>query len=182
MKRDEWLAQPPIGDIAPLQTPVSRVVIIHTASEPCYKTPQCMTQVRNIQMFHIEGRSWFDIAYNFLVGGDGVAYIGRGWDAEGAHTKTYNNVSIGIAFIGTFVNTRPPDVQILAARKLIEVGVTNNKISKTYILNAHCQLYQSASPGYYLYEDMQNWGHLETGKTAFSCDNSFTNLTDGIQQ
>lgn len=178
MARDEWLAQPPVGHLDPLQTPVPRVVITHTASESCHTTPKCMIAVRNIQMFHIEGRSWYDIGYNFLVGGDGVAYIGRGWDAIGAHTKTFNNVSIGIAFIGTFVTSKPPDVQIAAAKKLIEVGITNNKISKSYVLNAHCQLYSTASPGYYLYLDMKTWGHLETGKTAFSCENSFANFTD----
>lgn len=42
--------------------------------------------VRQIQTFHIESRGWFDIGYNFLIGGDGAAYEGRGWKTEGAHT------------------------------------------------------------------------------------------------
>ena len=32
--RNEWLAQPPLGDLDPLVTPVPRVIITHTASEP----------------------------------------------------------------------------------------------------------------------------------------------------
>lgn len=35
-----------------------------------------------MQTFHIESRGWGDIAYNFLVGGDGSIYVGRGWDTE----------------------------------------------------------------------------------------------------
>jgi hypothetical protein len=30
---------------------------------------------------------WGDIAYNFMVGGDGAVYEGRGWDKQGAHSE-----------------------------------------------------------------------------------------------
>lgn len=40
-----------------------------------------------MQTYHIESKSWDDIGYNFLVGGDGSVYEGRGWDKQGAHTK-----------------------------------------------------------------------------------------------
>jgi hypothetical protein len=45
-------------------------------------------------------RNFSDIAYNFLVGGDGKIYEGRGWDAEGAFARGFNKKSLGIAFIG----------------------------------------------------------------------------------
>ena len=35
---------------------------------------------------------WPDIGYNYLVGEDGQAYEGRGWNKEGAHTYGYNDV------------------------------------------------------------------------------------------
>lgn len=35
----------------------------------------------------MESKNWDDIGYNFLVGGDGEVYEGRGWDKQGAHTK-----------------------------------------------------------------------------------------------
>ena len=41
-----------------------------------------------------------DIAYNFLVGGDGQTYEGRGWNVTGAFAPEVNNKSLGIAFIG----------------------------------------------------------------------------------
>lgn len=39
----------------------------------------------------MESRNWWDIAYNFLIGGDGAVYEGRGWDSEGSHTKGNTN-------------------------------------------------------------------------------------------
>lgn len=108
ISRDEWLAQPPNNELDNLVLPVKRVIITHTATEPCdtqvrlqingdLKTiseelftsfkAACTLRVRLMQSYHMESRSWDDIAYNFLVGGDGAVYEGRGWDKQGAHTK-----------------------------------------------------------------------------------------------
>lgn len=40
-----------------------------------------------MQTFHMESKGWDDIGYNFMIGGDGAVYEGRGWDSQGAHTK-----------------------------------------------------------------------------------------------
>lgn len=40
-----------------------------------------------MQTYHMESKNWDDIAYNFIVGGDGAVYEGRGWEKQGAHTK-----------------------------------------------------------------------------------------------
>lgn len=55
---------------------------------------------------------WNDIGYNFLVGGDGAVYVGRGWDDEGAHTLGHNKRSIGIAFIGDFMKKNTTEATI----------------------------------------------------------------------
>lgn len=81
-----------------------------------------------------------DIEYNFLVGGDGNVYVGRGWDNQGEHTPGFNNNSICIAFIGKFFDIAPPLCQLLAAKKLIEKGVKLLKISKDYRLYGQSQL------------------------------------------
>lgn len=108
-------------------------------------------------MFHIESRGWFDIGYNFLVGGDGSVYYGRGWDYEGAHTKFYNKYSIGIAFIGTFNTEVPNAKQVDACRKLIDLGVRLGKLSKNYKLFAHRQLMSTLSPGERVYNIIKKW-------------------------
>lgn len=154
-----WLAQPFIGTLTKLKTPVEYVIISHSASEPCMKEAECTFLVRKIQTFHIESLGWQDIGYNFLVGGDGYVYTGRGWDYAGAHTFGWNDRSIGINLIGTFIDTLPPRQQILAAQQLIELGVELGKIVKDYKLLAHRQLSATESPGATLFEEMKKWPH-----------------------
>lgn len=121
--------------------------------------------MRLIQTFHIESRGWYDIGYNFLVGGDGSAYYGRGWDYVGAHTKGYNKYSVGIAFIGTFNNDNPPRRQIEACQKLIKQGVVEGKLAKDYKLFAHRQLMSSLSPGDKVYDIIKEWPHFVKNDT-----------------
>lgn len=40
---------------------------------------------------------------SFLVGQDGGVYEGVGWHTQGSHTYGYNDIGLGIAFIGNFV-------------------------------------------------------------------------------
>lgn len=107
----------------------------------------------------MESRQWDDIAYNFLVGGDGAVYEGRGWDKEGAHTKGYNKRSICIAFIGTFNKILPPLRQLSATKMLIEQGIKENKLHPNYKLFGHRQLIPSESPGKALFEIIKKWPH-----------------------
>ena len=36
----------------------------------------------------MDTKKFSDIGYNFLIGGNGDVYEGRGWDKQGAHTKS----------------------------------------------------------------------------------------------
>ncbi|GBP93660.1 Peptidoglycan-recognition protein LE [Eumeta japonica] len=158
--RSEWLAQPPEAPLDVMTHPTPWVIIAHTAAEPCESQSECILRVRLIQNYHVESRGWYDIGYNFLVGGDGSAYYGRGWDYVGAHTKGYNNISIGISFIGTFNKEAPPQQQLDACMKLIALGVKEGKIAKDYKLLAHRQLMSTRSPGDKLYEILKTWPHF----------------------
>lgn len=135
------------------------MIIHHTATENCSSQAQCIFQVRYIQTFHIESRGWWDIAYNFLVGGDGEVYEGRGWQSEGAHSFGYNVKSIGIAFIGTFIRDKPIDRQIIACQRLIELGVAKGFLQKDYKILAARQLQTTQSPGQALYDEIKTWKH-----------------------
>lgn len=66
---------------------------------------------------------WADIGYNFLVGGDGRIYEGRGWKRVGAHTQNYNSKSIAISFMGNFDKELPNTAMLTAAKNLIDCGV-----------------------------------------------------------
>lgn len=69
-------------------------VTLHYSSGPTSQTP------RQIQDFHMDGRGWSDVGYNFLVDKNGVAYEGRGWTVVGAHAAPRNTEGIGICYIG----------------------------------------------------------------------------------
>lgn len=107
----------------------------------------------------MESRNWSDIGYNFLVGGDGNAYEGRGWSKEGAHTFGYNSRSIGISFIGTFNSDQPPERQITAAKQLISLGVKSKYLNSNYKLIGARQTQTTLSPGAALFDIIKTWSH-----------------------
>ncbi|XP_055913809.1 peptidoglycan-recognition protein LC-like [Eupeodes corollae] len=159
ISRDEWVAQPPNVPLVNLETPVSRVIISHTSTQNCSTKAMCIFRTRFIQTFNMESRSFDDIRYNFLVGGDGNVYVGRGWDKVGAHTKGYNDHSLGIALIGTFNKWTPPVEQLNATKWLLDKGVRLNKLDPDYKVYGSRQLDFSDSPGEALYKLIQKWPH-----------------------
>ena len=158
MSRKLWLASDAI-DTTDLVTPVPYVIIQHTATGNCSTQAQCKFFVKEIQKYHMDSYGWWDIAYNFLVGGDGLVYEGRGWTYEGSHTKSYNKVSIGIGFIGTFNKDLPPERQLLAAKLLIQKGVDDKYIAENYKLLAATNVSPTMSPGPALTALLKKWPH-----------------------
>ncbi|XP_031639443.1 peptidoglycan recognition protein 1-like [Contarinia nasturtii] len=159
VKRNEWFALPPQRELERLELPAIRVIIAYTMGKCATTHRECSEIVRSFQADHIEMKGWDDIGYNFLIGGDGSVYVGRGWDYTGAHSRIYNKRSICIAFIGTFRENAPPERSLIAAQQLIEVGVKLGKIDKSYYLYGHRQLIQTTSPGNKIYEIIQTWNN-----------------------
>lgn len=50
-----------------------------------------------LKNYHMDNEDYWDIGYNFLIGGDGSVYEGRGWDTVGAHAGVtyYNQNGLG---------------------------------------------------------------------------------------
>jgi hypothetical protein len=67
---------------------------VHYSAGPPTQTP------RQIQNFHMDGRGWADVGYNFLVDQAGNVHEGRGWLTVGAHAAPHNTSHIGVCFIG----------------------------------------------------------------------------------
>lgn len=103
---------------------------------------------------------WGQVGYNFLVGGDGRVYEGRGWNYIGAHTIKYNSISIGIAFIGNFDHNMPTAAQLRAGQLLMAEGVRLKKLSPNYEVYAHRQLISTQSPGDNLFKIIKTWPHF----------------------
>lgn len=102
---------------------------------------------------------WADIGYNFSVGCDGLVYVGRGWNIQGAHTKGYNETTICIALIGMFDEEPPSEKQLNSVQILLEKGVKMNFLSENYQLYGHCQLRKFNSPGHAAFEIIKKWEH-----------------------
>lgn len=105
------------------------------------------------------GNNWIDIGYNFLIGGDGSIFHGRGWDNQGSFARNYNNKAIGIAFIGNFNDVSPTVEQANATQRLIEAGVQKHFIAEDYKIFGHRQVSNTMSPGNSLYEIIKTWPH-----------------------
>lgn len=157
VERREWLAQKAMEPYAKVKAPVPYVVISHTATESGDTIADNKYLIRHVQCFHIESRRFIDIAYNFLVGCDGVVYEGRGWGVEGAHTYGYNRRSVGISFVGCFMKELPPRSSLDVLKVLIQKGVDENHIAKDYKLVGHCQCTATESPGKALFEEIKTW-------------------------
>ncbi|KAH8418233.1 hypothetical protein KR222_006312 [Zaprionus bogoriensis] len=153
----DWGGRPAKVELTKLVLPVHHVIISHTAFEACETKEECASRVRIVQNFHMDSYNWDHIGYNFLVGGDGRVYEGRGWNIQGAHTLKYNVDSIGISFIGNFVKVRPTEEQLHACQLLIAEGVRLKKIATDYRLYGHGQLRTTESPGAMLYGIIQKW-------------------------
>lgn len=82
-------------------------VVHHTADSNSYSTvAQAMQQIRNDAAYHITGRGWCDIGYNFIVDKWGNIYEGREGSLTqpvvGAHAAGFNAGTVGVAMLGTF--------------------------------------------------------------------------------
>ncbi|XP_023178743.2 peptidoglycan-recognition protein LC isoform X3 [Drosophila hydei] len=158
--RAVWLAQPPLKQL-PLSLPVPMVVVLPTNSENCSTQAQCVFRVRFLQTFDIESQQKDDITFNFLIGGDGNVYVGRGWDVVGAHVHGYNMASLGIAYIGSFRHQEPSAKQLTVTRLLLEHGVNHGKIASNYKLVGASTLEPTITEynAELLYKSLANWTH-----------------------
>jgi hypothetical protein len=98
---------------------VKRVVIHHTETEFGWDDPAAV--VRAIYYYHAVVLDWTDIGYNFLIDMYGNVYEGRygGPNVIGGHALAYNPGSLGIALIGSFLNTMPSEPALNALTRLI---------------------------------------------------------------
>lgn len=163
--RTEWQAREPSGTLKKLRLPVGEIIIAHTNTQMCYEQEPCIHTVKSIQNYHLDEQHYSDIAYQFLVGGNGLVFIGRGWNNAGAHTKSHNFKSICIAFIGNFTNQIPTNKQIYAVKLLIEVGLNLHKITTNFTIYSQCQLTTSESPGKCLHNIVSSWQHFDTNNS-----------------
>lgn len=163
------MAQSPRRPLKNNTLPVYMVVVADTRTEECFKTTDCVFQLRAQQTYDLDIMKYDDIGFNFLIGGDGNVYTGRGWDSKGKHTEGYDTGTLGVAFVGTFSRSLPKDVQVTAFIRLMKTGVKINKISADYILVNHCQLRSDGYSDLALAEKTTSWAHFDNSFPITNC-------------
>ncbi|MGH2691782.1 MAG: peptidoglycan recognition protein family protein [Actinomycetota bacterium] len=95
----------------------------HTVNSNAYSADEADDLIRGIYAYHVKGRRFCDIAYNFLIDRFGRIYEGRygGIDQPviGAHAMGFNTASTGVAALGTFTTSGPPRKVISAYKRLL---------------------------------------------------------------
>ncbi|XP_061388048.1 peptidoglycan-recognition protein LB-like [Musca vetustissima] len=167
--RDEWGARSPTL-VEHFKGPAP-FVIIHHSYQPaaCYTNEDCRKAMRSMQDYHQLTHGWNDIGYSFAIGGDGMIYIGRGFNVIGAHAPKYNDKSVGICLIGDWRSELPPPQMLKAAKDLIDFGVAKGFIDPDFKLMGHRQVRDTECPGNRLFNEISTWQHFSP--TANSTEN-----------
>jgi len=122
--RAEWGADESIRDQSePNYGSVRGAFVHHTAGSNSYTASEVPGIIRAIYTYHVEGRGWRDIGYNFLVDKFGRAWEGRygGITAAvvGAHVADYNSYSTGVSVVGTYTSKTPESAVLTTLQQLI---------------------------------------------------------------
>jgi hypothetical protein len=128
--------------------------------------------VRSIWDFHVNGRGWDDIGYNYLIDPNGEIYVGRGREVRGAHFCGNNNGALGVCVLGTFSTTLPTSTARNAWLSLSswaacdwEISPLERSLHASSGLNllgvsGHREGCSTECPGEQLYTELSEWRNL----------------------
>jgi hypothetical protein len=99
------------------------IVIHHTAGSNSYTQAQVPGIIAGHCLYHVNGRGWDDIGYNFLVDKFGTVWEGRTGSktspVQGAHTGGFNSQTQGIAMMGNFESISPTAANITGLKSIL---------------------------------------------------------------
>lgn len=153
--REEWSGRPPMY-VKNVNHPFSVVVIRETTRHFCIETNICCENTFKIQIDHLRN-NLSDIAYHFLIGGDGNIYVGRGWGVEGV----YSNKTLDIAFHGNFHYDCPYLNMIQATKLLIKQGIMMQYLNKDYDVICQNQSKWFKGTARHLCGEVRTWKHFK---------------------
>lgn len=155
--KQDWLGRE-AKSFTNITFPINTVIIKHTGGGTCDTLSNCAGKVQTIQAINIAGGKP-DIYCNFLIGGDGNIYVGRGWNVQNAQRSG----TIDIVFIGNFDIIYPSNSMVEAARLLMEDGIKTKKLDQNYKVVCHNQTAMVRSPGVNLFNEVKTWPHYHNG-------------------
>lgn len=143
-----------------LALPVSHVVVGHSATDSCHSRYRCIREVLAIQQDHLR-REMDDIGPNYLIGGGGLVFEGRGANVKGAMVRSWNHKSISIMFLGDYTVDTADDEQMQRFKLLLERLQSQGVLTGSYDIFGKCQIdTQTYTPGPNLMmkiKDFPNW-------------------------
>jgi hypothetical protein len=121
--RREWAGSdhPPVA--GPFYGTIEMAVVHHTENPNGYGAADVPAMLRAIYEFHVHGRGWFDIGYNFVID-----RFGRIWEARqggtdlpviGAQAGDWNQISFGVSMLGTFSDVLPSPAALASLQRLL---------------------------------------------------------------
>ncbi len=119
LRRRDWGANEKLRDATPKITGAIQAGFVHhTAGSNNYSASDVPKILRGTYAYHVKGRGWSDLGYNFLVDKFGRIWEGRAGGVDrtvlGAHTGGFNADTFGVAAMGNF-ETASPTPEMLAA-------------------------------------------------------------------
>ena len=142
--RADWMARPPKSRRAMPSSQVTHLFLHHAAGT--YKSGA--EAMRTIQRFHQDTRGWADYAYNWGVWDDGSIWEGRGWGAQGGHTKGWNTRSVAVCYMGD--GSGPvPKAALDAIRTVADEA--DRHFGRALVRQGHRDVGSTACPGDWLY-------------------------------
>lgn len=140
--RNRWKAAAVRGEFEPHT--IERVTVHHTAV--AFDGRATALRLRAYQRYH-QGMGWPDVAYHLLIGGDGVPYEGRPFEACGDSATDYDSSGhLLIALDGDFSAAEPREAQLRALVELVAWASDTFDISPD-ALRGHDAYAATACPG-----------------------------------
>jgi N-acetylmuramoyl-L-alanine amidase-like protein len=124
ISRARWGADESLRDHAPEYSDTVKAAFVHhTVQSNSYSPSESAALVRADYLYHVRGRGWNDIGYNFLVDRYGRVFEGRYGGVTravlGAHAGGFNTNTTGVSLLGTFTSSRPTGPMLAGLQRLL---------------------------------------------------------------
>lgn len=195
--RSQWGADETLRKGTPSYGTVKAAVVHHTAGTNTYTADQVPGIIRGVYAFHVGGRGWNDIGYNFLIDRFGRTWEGRAGGIElpvvGAQAGGFNSQTFGASTLGDFTSVAPPAAVVTAQTRLAawKLGLAHVDPTATTTIDGkgvlptiigHRDLSQTSCPGakyYALVPGMRAKARALQGTMLFEPTLSSTSLAYG---
>ncbi|XP_054265102.1 peptidoglycan-recognition protein SC2-like isoform X2 [Macrosteles quadrilineatus] len=151
MTRDVWHAEPPRVESMIIRK-ATHVFWMNVKRNVCYTKVHCIELLKRAQRYNMSIQNQRDIRYNFMVGGDGFVYEGRGWGQPPLLPREFarvNSESVVIGFMGFFNSAKElPEDMFKNGQDLVANGVASEFIHKDFQFIDLLSQHQSVRPTY----------------------------------